>query len=363
MKILIGICGLGLGHSLRERVIIDYLLSKNVELCLLTDKQSTVFYQTFYPNVKILQAEIPFVACGADGINYDKTIERTRGKDYFLTEIEIYKQIEEYFGIPDLVLSDYELYSARFAYIHGIRLINLEQQSKYLGFNTLPLDGFSREEEASRLRLFFPRSDCRFAASFFEIDEQVTEYPVQLVGPVICDDVLRIAMQRAYGNNEVLVYVSPFAKDEQYREMIFDIVQSEKDKVFHVFTNAPEVRDILYNNNVHCYNYDREIYLDKLLNADFAISNAGHQFISEAILLEKPVLVYPFSTYDQHYCAHITEKNGLGFNLQHKSHAQIVEAIQNISVMRQEIISYKKRTNYERKINNILTYIEGEIHG
>lgn len=363
MKILIGICGLGLGHSLREKVIIDYLLYKNVDLCLLTDKQSTAFYESFYPNVKILQAEIPFIACGANGMNYDKTIERGRGKDYFLTEIGIYKQIEECFGIPDLVLSDYELYSARYAYIHGIKLINLEQQSKYLGFSTPPLDGLSREEEASRLRLFFPKSDSRLAASFFDIDAPITDYPVKLVGPVICDDVLRRTNQRVYGNKEVLVYVSPFAKDETYREMIFDIVQSQKDKIFHVFTDSLDVKNKLQYKNVHCYNYDRDKYLDKLLCADFVISNAGHQFISEAILLEKPMLVYPFSTYDQHYCAYITEKNNLGFNIQNKSSSQIATAIKNVSALRQEIVAYKKQMDYEKKINNILTFLGEKIYG
>lgn len=363
MKILVGICGLGLGHSLRERVIIDFLLAKNADICLLTDKQSTAFYANFYPNIKILQAEIPFIVCDSNGINYDRTMEHGHGKDYFLTEMGIYKQIEECFGIPDLVLSDYELYSARFAYIHGIRLVNLEQQSKYLGFNTPSIDGMTREEEASRLRLFFPRSNSRLAASFFDIDEAVTDYSVKLVGPVICDDVLKRANECVYGNNEALIYVSPFAKDEKYREMIADIVKSQRGKLFHVFTDSLEVKNNLQYNNVHCYNYDREKYLDKLLCADFVISNAGHQFISEAILLEKPMLLYPFSTYDQHYCAYISEKNNLGFNFQNKSSAQIATALNNINTLRQGIIAYKKHVNYVEKINNILTFIGEEIYG
>lgn len=362
MKILIGICGLGLGHSLREKVIIDFLLQQKAEICLVTEKQSAKFYEEFYPNIKLLKAEIPFISCGISGINYDYTIERGMGKEYFLTEIGIYKQIEEEFGTPDLVLSDYELYSARYAYIHGIRLINLEQQSKYLGFNTKPLDGFSREEEASRLRLFFPRSNARFATSFFEIAEESTDFPVTLVGPVICEDVLKQANNVRHDSKEVLVYVSPFATDEKYWKMISEIISANSNRTFNVFTNFSDIKNYLNFGNVCFYSYSRDKYLEKLLCSEFVISNAGHQFISEVILLEKPMLLYPFSTYDQHYCAYVAEQNHFGVNIKNKSYSQIQASIENIDNMRQSIVDYKKRVDYVNKINNVIDYIKGELN-
>lgn len=361
MKVLIGICGLGLGHSLRQKVIIDYLLEKGVQLCLIVDKQSYDFYNKFYPNITLIKAPIPFIACNEEGIDYSASVSEIHGVDYFKIELETYSQIESRFGIPDLVISDYELYSAKYSYIHSIKLINLQQQSKYIGYKTEKLPGCSRHEEVSRLRYFFPKADMTLSASFFKIDsEAVPGTDVSIIGPVIDKDLIKKRDSIRHNMDKVLVYFSNFSLVTDFVDKVEYIIKNSSSS-FSLFCNSDYIRQRLSFPNVTMYEYSRTEFMEEFASSKFVISNAGHQFMSEAIMLEKPMFVYPFYTYDQHYCAYIVEKMKLGINMQDRSSDEILTSLSSVEKLRSNIQNYLIDTDYLSQVNNVLEIIEKEL--
>lgn len=360
-KVLIGICGLGFGHSLREKVIVDYFIEQGADLCLVLDGKSSEFYHKYYPQIKKVDARIPFIACDKNGMDYKMCLERNIGTDFFRIEMETYGKIDNLIGTPDLVISDYEPYSARYSYINSVKLINLQQQSKYSGYKMKEIEGCSRNEEASRLRYFFPKSDKTLSASFFEIkDPADSKDKVIIVGPVIDKALITKKNEVKSGTDNVLVYFSPFTVDEGFMQVVQKMIANSR-KQFNVFCDVAKAQPAITGSNVRFLPYSRDEYLSAFFNSDYVIANAGHQFMSEAIFLGKPMFVYPFYTYDQHYCANIVEELGIGVNIQNRSNDFFFSFEDKIEQMRMNIQNYVLTTNYEQRVNDILTILEEEL--
>lgn len=355
MNILVGISGFGQGHTLRQKVIIDALIERGHTIVISAYESSYKFFSVNYSELKIVYAHVPFIACGENGINWEKTKKEIKEKDYFALFVNTCDELNKEVGKIDFVISDYEPICAWYAYAIGVPLITMEQQSKFLGFKSEIVNNFRSQEEVSRLRFFFPSAKYRLAASFFDMKKKENTYEVELVGPIIGKDVLNLKRGCTYNEAQVVVvYFSPFISDSVFLALI-DIVFRVRNKTVVIFSK--EHIDILPK-SIRQYRYNREQFIKYLEMSSCVISTAGHQLISELILMEKPMLLYPIQTFEQQYNAMIVKKNGMGEILNDIDNDKINNFLLNLDIYYRNIIHYKKLTKYNDKVNNVMLFLE-----
>ena len=72
MKILIGICGIGNGHLNRQTNVINLLKQNGNEIVIATTNNNILNLKERFPNTKILEVNIPWIACNEKGIDFGK---------------------------------------------------------------------------------------------------------------------------------------------------------------------------------------------------------------------------------------------------------------------------------------------------
>lgn len=307
INILIGVCGIGNGHLSRQKVVIDSLLCCNTNIVIATTSRNKSTFQNFYPNIKVVTIQIPWIICEANGIDFYKTLNYYGSvkTDYYKSFLEFSIEVLKCFNdkLPDLIISDYEPNVAQFSYAVNRPLICMDQQSKFLFTPKDHSIKISEEDEISRLRFFFPKVNTRFVSSFFNIK---CDWSDTVILPPILKNVIRTNID----DKKVLVYFSPYSSNKNEFNRIMQLISNHKDLLCKVYT------DLDFNKYKNCSNIEFKKFgsdFDKdLTNCKCIISSSGHQLISEAINNEIPLYIFPFNTYEQHYNCNMVEKLGLG---------------------------------------------------
>lgn len=337
INILIGVCGIGNGHINRQKAVIDALLSCNTNIVIATTLKSKALFNKAYPNIKVVIIHIPWIICGEKGVDFNKTLHyhKTNGIDFFMEFLKFSNEVSACFGnqLPDLVISDYEPNVARYAYAINKPLICMDQQSKFL---FTPIDSsitISVEDEISRLRLFFPKVDTRFISSFFKIK---CDWPNVIILPPI----LRKIKRENVDTKKVLVYFSPYSSSTRDFEIILRLISARKDQSFKVFTEM-EFFNYSKSDNIEFHqignSFDKE-----LLDCSCIISSSGHQLISEAILNEIPLYIFPFSTYEQNYNCNMVQKLGFGEKIKTCNDDEFDAFLSNLDEYKKNMKNYKE---------------------
>lgn len=344
MRVVLGICGLGNGHRMRQRSIIEYLQKAGHRLCIVTARSVEKFFSESYPNIPVVYMAVPWISANAVGINFAETLDAMPNASNFLKDsFSCFRQIESFLGgVADIALTDYEPYAAQYAFARELPLVCLEQQSKFMGFDTPNISGYSRHEESARLNYFFPNASARLCTSFFPMEYERTKYPVHVFKALIGEDV-RIVKEEMGGNtNEkmILVYLSPFAPSPPKLINAIAALAEKPDNEIHVFGEL-DSREILSNEkNIFFEEFDRKKFIRYLCCSRMVLSTSGHQLISEAIALEVPVLTIPFGTYEQHFNAYSLEKYNLGKNGTFLSKKEIYKFLESAEYYSLQIKKY-----------------------
>lgn len=322
LKIVYGVCGIGLGHAYRQLPILEYFIEQGSQLCIFAYGRSLEFYARRFehmPAVILEQVAVPFYAGSPEGLDFKATAEHAdnKGKEFLRVNCRAMEQASQHIGKPHLVISDYEPTAAQYAYAHSAPLITIDQQSKYLCRNNWPvLAGHSCVDEVMRLRMLFPKAEARIATSFFRVEEESEQHGiVALHGPVIRESILDIARQkRSYQDgNRILVYLSSQADSTQSVDELCSLVSSQSSWQFDFYVPRGKRRGISHvPENVSIQEHGDELYLESLASCSALITTAGHTLLSEAMYLEKPVLAMPLPVYEQHMNAAVLEQHGFG---------------------------------------------------
>lgn len=310
MKIVLGVCGFGLGHSTRQRPILEGLLARGHDVILVTNDQSHHFFTSMFPQVPNVRVYVPMIHTTPDGLDFSATADDPRN-----VQPEAHPAfwracglIEQRFGTPDLVISDYDMVSAQIAYLFGAPLVTIDQQSKFLGYDCPPIDVFTPQEHRMRLGFFFPKARARVATSFFAVGyEAVAGYPVTVIPPILGHDVKDLLPAPEDGH--VTVYISAASHIAQSVDELLALFTLFPDHRFTCFvdTEAADVPD-----NVTLLRNDRPAFIDSLRRSAAVISTAGHNLITEALYLRVPMFLLPFGHYEQQLNARLVTDEGLG---------------------------------------------------
>jgi uncharacterized protein (TIGR00661 family) len=334
MNIVLGSWGVGYGHSTRQRPILEGLLARGHDVILITNDQSTQFFTRNYPNVRQAQVYVPVMHTTPQGLDFTKTANDPRNalpeaNPAFWNACGL---IERTFGKPDLVISDYDMVSAQIAYLFGVPLVTLDQQSKFLGYEFPDVGGYNPNEHRMRLGYFFPKAQIRVATSFFKVNyAPIPAYPVMMIPPIIGADVKD--QVRAPINNLITVYISAASQIQQPLDDLLSVFSRFREMTFVCFVDGGTAQA---PPNVVLKPSARAEFIDSLRQSAAVIATAGHNLITEALFLHVPMFLLPFAHYEQQLNARIITQEQLGY-------ADSVVSEANLSAFLSQLVSYRQK--------------------
>ncbi len=335
-KILVGICGIGNGHISRQSCIIKELQKREAQIVIATTKDKVHVMEKRFPDIKVVEINIPWIFCNDKGVDYVKTLEKYKENknDQFLSFLNFAVQIEKIFnGKPDLVISDYEPNVAKYSYSTSTPLICMEQQAKFIYLSNKGILDYSQREEMDRLNYFFPKFDLRIISSFFPMN--IKKSNVVVTPPIISE-----LEEREGEKNIGLVYFSPYSSSEKYTKVLYLLSRVENLK-FIIYTNLDFPEFNRFKNLT--FKEFGSTFKEDLCCAKFLITTSGHQLMSEALALNIPLYTFPLDTYEQHYNCSMIEKYRLGKMAKNMTEEEFSRFYKNIEKYKNNIVSFKEK--------------------
>lgn len=342
MKFLVGICGIGKGHCTRQYEICKELTSRGHEVRILTFGEGVDFFKK--TEITSYEVFVPFITFKGKNINVVDCIKKNArtflpGK---LKNKRVISRLKKDLFIPDICISDYEPVVASIAYKYKIPLINIDQQSKFMYMQEDNVNSFYNTEERKRLQFFFPKYKHKFIVSFYDIPNIKLPANVELVYPIIRNDlVLELANRKKAISSNIVVYFSKYIDQsiQQSLEEVVSIFNKFPKYNFRIFSSEKKTSDINIGTNVQILENSRESFVKELVSADGVISTAGHTLIAESFYCNIPVFVIPLPTFDQHYCGKFISDNKLGITSYTITEENLSNFLSNIDVYKSNIIN------------------------
>ncbi|MHC4396655.1 MAG: MJ1255/VC2487 family glycosyltransferase [Planctomycetota bacterium] len=301
-KIIYAVAGEGFGHSSRSHLIGQRLIDAGHNLMFVGSQKSLVYLKQYFGrSVK----EIFGLSFAYDNGYVDpmETLKRNlrrlpeANKQNDLLFKNHFKPFE-----PDLVISDFEPFSAWWAWRnkvpfisidheHMLTLCKLEHKSK---------NWFSRMTAGVVTESYYVGAVSYIIVNFFEaalkIDAAVLAPPI--IRPVVS------ALKPDKGEHILLYSTTGKGQDE-----LIEMLDSFPDQKFYIygFDRDAELENCIFKKR------STEGFLDDLANCRGVIASAGFSLISECMYLKKKMLLLPLAgQYEQIINAHYVEKLGLG---------------------------------------------------
>ena len=276
-RILYGLCGVGIGHAVRGKVIIDHLKRKHEVMVICSSRPYDYLKNKFNKVHKIEGFELIF---RNNSIADYLTILKNLKKIYRLNLEKLDKIMEEF--KPDLVISDWETFSSIYAKKNDIPLISIDNQhfliSGEFDFSKRYLWDYLKAKFI--IKLLMKKADYYIIASFYENKLRKTYKNIFLIPPVLRDEIFKFKPAK---KKFILVYQST----DSYDELIKILKSTDERFIVYGFDKSSEEKNLKFKK------FNERGFLNDLRDCKAVICNGGFTFISEAIYLKKPILSIP----------------------------------------------------------------------
>lgn len=301
-RIVYGVAGEGFGHSSRSHLIGQHLIDAGHEVLFLASRKSLAYLKTHF-------ADSVKEVFGLRLVYRNRQLSTTRTLATNVRRFvagrqmnqRLYRQVLEPFA-PDLVISDFEPFSAWWALRHGVPFISIDHQ------HMLPLCEMDRDlgRWTSRFSANLV-TRCHYMGAAAYVILNFFDAPVQHGAALVAPPVVRPQVQRlrpSRGDHLVVYTTDP----------------SWKSKLLPTLAGFPDHTFFIYGlNESECIG---NCFLKKTSTAGFVhdlatsrgvIATAGFSLISECLFLRKKMLLLPIDgQYEQMVNAHYVQKLGLG---------------------------------------------------
>lgn len=201
---------------------------------------------------------------------------------------------------PDLIISDYELFTPLAAHRLNRRAVSLDHQHILTNCSGQPGLGGSRFLTTGLIRLLFSRADHFLITSFFRLPVRDPDR-TELFPPLLSPDLSGL---KPSDGGHILVYLRPGGEDP-----ILGLVADRPGGPHPVYGRGrgPGQPGLAFKAP------SRQGFLEDLATCRYVITGGGHNLLSEARWLGKPVLARPpRHFYEQHLNAYFVERQGWG---------------------------------------------------
>lgn len=330
MRILYGVNGMGMGHAIRSKPILEYLSEKH-EVFVVSGGKAYALLSRFFKAKKIGQF---YILHRNNKVNPLLTFLYNffRFPFIFIKNLSILKIIADF--KPEVVISDFEPFTSYSAFICGKPLIYIDNQ--HIAINTevaKETDFISRILANAVIRFFSPPATHYLIVTFFY--PKIKHKNTFLSPPSLRKEILK---SRPKSGNNVLIYIS------SKRNGIFDFLK-KIDETFIVYGADKDCRE----KNIVFKKFSESEFIKDLASAKAFISNGSFSTIGEALHFHKPVMVIPLKKHhEQSLNGVYIKKLGYGECFEEMNENSVVFFLRNLE-------KYNKNLkDYERKSNEIL---------
>lgn len=341
-KILYGLCGVGIGHAVRAKVILTHLKKKH-EVMIICSHQPYEYLSKIFDNVYRIEGfELEFKKNSIiKYLTLFKNLGKFNRKNYNSLK-NIIEKIKEF--NPDYVISDWETLSGFIAKRLKVPLISIDNQHFLMkGSYEIPKKYFF-DYLMAKLTIFLltRKADFYIITSFYYNKLKRDEKHSFLVPPVIRDEILKAKPKK---EDYFLVYQST----KTYDKLIKILRDIDAKFVIYGFDKIEK------NGHLEFKRFNEKDFVKDLINCKGVICNGGFTLISEAIYLKKPLLTVPIKKhFEQLLNCNYVKMIGCGEFYKDLNDTNVKNFIKNID-------NYKFKGNKQRNNKKIFEILDGVI--
>lgn len=283
MKILYAIQGTGNGHLTRAKEIIPILKEKGDVDILISGNECDIVLE--YPITYKLY-----------GLNY--TFGKKGGIDFWQTfkKIRLLRFLREIKNLPiknyDLVINDFEPVSAWAAKLKNVNCISLSHQNAVLDEASPKKGKFNIEKLILK---YYAPAKLKFGFHF-------ASYSSSIFTPIIRK---KIRYSNVTNKGHYTVYLPSYDHDK-----ILEILSEVPLVKWHIFSK--KAKHLIFKKNVVVYPINEFDFIKSITTCEGVLCGAGFETPSEALFLEKKLMVIPMKNqYEQQCNATALEKMGV----------------------------------------------------
>ncbi len=352
--IFYSVSGEGMGHATRSEVVIKHLLKKHKLVIFSYDRAFKYLKKEFYKKKNVLDiVEI-------SGINFvyeknefklGKTAlqESAKIKPFLIDNNKIITdKVIEY--MPNIVIADFEPFSATIASLLKIPLIAIDNQGI---FSKCVLDEkFEKNLQVKfvqYLRTFL--GDYNFIITVFKVPiKKKCKHNTYLIHPILRSNIIKAKVEK---KDHILVYQTSVSNKK-----LFDVLKSTNEKyIIYGFNKAKVDKNLIFKKP------SKKEFSKDLASCKAVITNGGFTLISEALYLKKPVYSIPVrKQIEQEINGFYLEKSGYGIYSEEINIQNLRYFLSNLKIYEQNLKKLKLDVNnfdmLDKKINQLIKSYE-----
>ncbi|MBR2666158.1 MAG: glycosyltransferase [Methanobrevibacter sp.] len=327
------VCGEGMGHSIRTGVIVDRLKEK-YDIYLFTHGNAYDYLNSKFDNVyKIGGFNTVYINNKVDNVQTLVNALKRNPQNMRSSYEELYKKAKEL--SPDVIVTDFEIYSTYVAKLLNIPLISLDN----MHIITQADISYPQNQRLEMLKAkaviktYVVKPKIHIITSFFYPKVRRNHHAV-IYPPIIREDILKLEPTE---EDHIIVYQTSKESVKLVKRL-----KALKDEKFIVYGfNKEEV-----DGNLTYKLFNEDVFYDDLASAKAVVCNGGFTFISEAITLKKPIYSVPAKgNFEQVLNGYYVQR--LGYGEYHE-----VMSVNRLAKFLKKLPKYQKRLSNVKKYNN-----------
>ena len=327
------VCGEGMGHSIRTGVIVDRLKEK-YDIYIFTHGNAYDYLNSKFDNVyKIGGFNTVYINNKVDNVQTLVNALKRNPHNMRSSYEELYKKAKEL--SPDVIVTDFEIYSTYVAKLLNIPLISLDN----MHIITQADISYPQNQRLEMLKAkaviktYVVKPKIHIITSFFYPKVRGNHHAV-IYPPIIREDILKLEPTE---EDHIIVYQTSKESVKLVKRL-----KALKDEKFIVYGfNKEEV-----DGNLTYKLFNEDVFYDDLASAKAVVCNGGFTFISEAITLKKPIYSVPAKgNFEQVLNGYYVQR--LGYGEYHE-----VMSVNRLAKFLKKLPKYQKRLSNVKKYNN-----------
>lgn len=346
-RILYAACGEGYGHATRAHSVGAGLLARGHEVQFLSSLKGSAYLREVFPD-RVHEVFGLRVAFRDGQIRVVRTLTYNVAQSFssLRPSNAVIRHVLRHHK-PDLVISDFEPFTAFWSQWEGVPYISLDNVHLLTHCVLDRPPGFMSDFLSAYVAIRFHYAGAkRYLVSTF-LDVDIRYHPTTLVPPILRPDVYTIEPS---DGDFLLAYKSGFGQHEDMR-MALESCGRLPIRAYG-FDQYGQHGHITYR-RIH-----PQTFLEDLASCAGVIGTAGHSLICECLHFDKPMLLLPLhGQYEQIINAHYVQKLGFGRSARRLDSATIREFVDGLDIHRRALAGASKT----RTVDSVLDAIEREI--
>lgn len=342
-RIIYGLCGEGLGHASRSRILIHYLLKQNHEIKIVAGGKTYHYLSKEFSGVEKIESARFFYKENRVRLLYSILWMTYRTVAYSLKSFRNVRRIIKKFQ-PDVVITDADPISHYAGFFSGIKRISVDnpQAVVFRKYKIKFGEFWSWFSLIVALRLSLFGADKYLIYDFF--DEQIDDDCVVFIKPLIQEGIIH--QKPVYGTH-IFVYQTTITT-----EYISEVLK-KFNETFILYGFNKEFRD----GNLIFKRFNEDEFYHDIASAKAVVTNGGFTVLSEALYLKKPVFVLPLKQqFEQILNGRFIERLGVGVSSKEFNERHFGEFLLKLDVYKKNLQQYNPGSQADT-----LRFIEEEI--